>query len=141
MRKVLFILSIALLTACSASTYQMSTTTVSFENYSRNGFLITTSSIATAYQSLGIVSADCKPGLIAKAEKPVKTDKGDDIYSTVPVRHTGQYGDCNKADLIDALYAQALQLKATALIDVKFQDYSFGATVVHSATGLAVKTK
>jgi hypothetical protein len=141
MKKLIFILSVALLTACSATTYQMKTTTVSFEDYSRNGFLITTSSIGTAYQSLGIVSADCQPGLIAKAEKPVKADKSDDIYGASPVKHTGQYGDCNKADLIDALYIQAVELKASGLIDVKFQDYSYGSIVYHSATGLAVKIK
>lgn len=145
MKKILFALAVILIFASCKTSYQMTTTTVDFGNYNNNGFLITTSSIGVPYQSLGIVSADCQPGYISQPSQKANKDKGDGIYGSSPVKLSGQYGDCNRADLVDALYQQALQLKANALIDVKFSDYAvkIGSAyqMYHTATGMAVKTK
>jgi len=145
MKKLFFALAVILVFASCKTSYQMTTTTVDFSSYAKNGFLVTTSSIGGAYQSLGIVSSDCQPGYVAQSAPKVSKDKADAIYESTPVKLSGRYGDCNRADLVDALYQQAIQLKANGLIDVRFSDYSIkigsAYQIYHTATGLAIKTK
>lgn len=144
--KLITLIVIALLASCSATTYQMTTTTVDFENYNRDGFLITTSSVASNYQSLGLVDVSCQQGYIPreiKAEK--KSAKDDNIYGSTIPSHTSAYFYCSKADLIDAIYLQAKEIKANAIIDLRFSEYTTktetGLKVIYTATGLAIKMK
>ena len=145
MNKLLTCLIVVLFISCS-TTYQMTTTTVNFENYNREGFLITTSSIGSDYQSLGLVDVSCQRGYVPRQTNPEnKIVKGDDIYGSSVASHTSEYFSCTKADLVDAIYSQAKVLKANAIIDLKFSEYTIkteaGLKVVFTATGLAVKMK
>jgi len=127
MKKLLFILAIALLTACS-STYEMTSSVVSFEKYNKAGFLITTSSIGTTYQSLGMVSINCQTGV----------DPGGAINQR-PMFSKAIYHDCDQDGMVSELYKQAIKLNANAIIDLKFYNYLTKTGFIHSVTGLAVK--
>lgn len=145
MNKLLTCLVAVFLTSCGI-TYHMTTTTVNFENYNREGFLITTSSIGSEYQSLGLVDVSCQRGYVPRQTNPEKKIvKGDDIYGSSITPHTSEFFYCTKTDLIDAIYSQAKELKANAIIDLKFSEYTIktqaGLQVVFTATGLAVKMK
>ena len=146
MNKLIALIAIALLASCSATTYQMTTTTVDFENYNRDGFLITTSSVGSNYQSLGLVDVACQQGYVPREIKAIKKSvKDDNIYGSTSTSHTSAYFSCSKADLIDAIYVQAKELKANAIIDLRFSEYTAksetGSKVIFTATGLAVKMK
>lgn len=146
MNKLIALIAIILLASCSATTYQMKTTTVDFENYNRDGFLITTSSVGSNYQSLGLVDVACQCGFVPRQAKPEKKNiKEDDVYGTSVTSHTSEYFYCTKADLIDAIYIHAKELKANAIIDLRFSEYTTktetGLKVIFTATGLAVRLK
>ena len=134
-----------LLSSCGITSH-MTTTTVDFEKYNHEEFLITTSSIGSDYQSLGLVDVSCQRGYVPRQINPEKKIiKGDDIYGSSITSHTSEYFYCTKADLIDAIYSQAKELKANAIIDLKFSEYTVktpaGLQVVFTATGLAVNMK
>lgn len=145
MRKIFACLFTVLFISFS-TTYHLTTTTVDFKNYNWEGFLITTSSIGSAYESLGIVDVSCQPGYVPRQAKPEKEiAKEDDVYGSFVASHTSGYFNCTKADLIDAIYSQAKDLKANAIVDLKFSEYTIktetGLKVVYTATGLAISIK
>lgn len=145
MNKLLICLIAVLFFSCKTS-FQMTTTTVNFENYNRDGFLITTSSIGSDYKSLGLVDVSCQTGFVPSKTNPEKKIvKEDAIFGSPAPALTDEYFYCTKTDLIDAIYSQAKGLKANAIIDLKFSEYTIktksGSKVVFTATGLAVKIK
>lgn len=137
----LLIAGFLLLTSCETSKiFTSETHFIDFRPYAQKGFIMSTTTIGYAYESLGEISCICESGYDPTNLK-IKTNESGRVYASVGSRTKVEI--CDITEVIDQLYNDAVALGANGIINLNVEYRRAGKEIDTSiiASGLAIKTK
>ena len=139
MKKIFFILVVALLTSCGSIAPIVTFT--DYSEYSRNGMFLTESnSVNFQYEPIGSVSALMYSQYVPVTENSSKEQRGEDVYFSSPYG-TRKYQSATVKDVIDLIVHEAQTKGANAIINLKYEyiPATKGQPSAWFVSGMAIK--